>query len=166
MVAPEHAESVTLVGCINAVGNSIPPMVIFKCKRLKEEFKNNLPPDSLVTMSPKDYMTTELSDGSGEKKRSFESHWDQEVLRYWDLHPDRRLTKTRFNVIFSKVWPKCTTLENIISGFRSTGIFPYDATAVPEAAFAPACRQNGHILMIWMSSSKKKAIYRLLNCST
>lgn len=60
MVAPEHAESVTVVGCINAVGNSIPPMVIFKGKRLKEEFKGNLPPGSLVTMSPKGYMTTEL----------------------------------------------------------------------------------------------------------
>ncbi|KAK9702337.1 hypothetical protein QE152_g30011 [Popillia japonica] len=176
MVAPEHAESVTVVGCINAVGNSIPPMVIFKGKRLKEEFKGNLPPGSLVTMSPKGYMTTELfvvfighlakyrtADSTllifdGVKTilttafntthelqpldkavyRSFEFHWDQEVLRYWHLHPDRRLTKTTFNVIFSKVWPKCTTPENIISGFRFTGIFPFDPTAIPEVAFAPS----------------------------
>ena len=32
LVAPEHAENVTLVVCANAVGCAVPPMVIFKAK--------------------------------------------------------------------------------------------------------------------------------------
>ncbi|KAG5868031.1 hypothetical protein JTB14_034366 [Gonioctena quinquepunctata] len=28
LVAPEHAENVTIVGCCNAIENSIPPMII------------------------------------------------------------------------------------------------------------------------------------------
>ena len=37
MVASEHAENVTIVACVNAVGWSIPPMIIFKGKRGKPE---------------------------------------------------------------------------------------------------------------------------------
>lgn len=33
--ASEHAESVTIAGCVNALSTSIPPMIIFKGKRLK-----------------------------------------------------------------------------------------------------------------------------------
>ncbi|XP_044597769.1 uncharacterized protein LOC123274265, partial [Cotesia glomerata] len=44
----EHAENVTIARCMNALGNAIPPMIIFKGKRLKPELYNNLPPGSLV----------------------------------------------------------------------------------------------------------------------
>jgi hypothetical protein len=192
LIAPEHAQNVTVVGCVNAIGNSIPAMIIFKGKRLKAEFQDNLPAGTLVKMAPKGYMTTEIfvdfvhhlgryktegpallifdgakshldysiveaADSNGitllclpsntthelqplDKSvyRSYESHWDKEVLRYWDVHPDRTITKPRFNIIFSKVWPKCTTPDNILGGFRATGIFPFNADAIPEEAFAPS----------------------------
>ncbi|KAJ8949484.1 hypothetical protein NQ318_005951 [Aromia moschata] len=60
LVSPEHAENVTIVGCCNAIGNSIPPMIIFKGKRLKPELADNLPPGSIVGMAPRGSMTTEL----------------------------------------------------------------------------------------------------------
>ncbi|XP_030762676.1 uncharacterized protein LOC115887403 [Sitophilus oryzae] len=60
MVAPEHAENVTVVACCNAMGNSIPPMILFKGKRLKPEFSDNLPYGSIVKMAPKGSMTTEI----------------------------------------------------------------------------------------------------------
>lgn len=192
LVAPEHAENVTVVGCVSAVGSVIPPMIIFKGKRLKPEFLDNLPAGTNVKMAPKGSMTTilfidfiqhlakyklpgpillifdgaachldygiveaadqhdikllclpsntthELQPLDKAVYRSFESHWDQEVLRYWDQHPDRVVTKSRFNTIFSKVWSKCMTQENIISGFKATGIFPFNPHVIPEAAFAPS----------------------------
>ncbi|KAJ8887683.1 hypothetical protein PR048_013901 [Dryococelus australis] len=39
----EHAEIVTIVGCVNALGTAIPSIVIFKGKRLKPELNDNLP---------------------------------------------------------------------------------------------------------------------------
>ncbi|KAJ8939465.1 hypothetical protein NQ318_022518 [Aromia moschata] len=30
LVAPEHAENVTVVGCVSAIGTAIPPIIIFK----------------------------------------------------------------------------------------------------------------------------------------
>lgn len=194
MVAPEHAESVTVVACCNALGNSIPPMIIFKGKRLNPELTDNLPHGLLVKMAPKGCMTTELFvdflnhfsqyiannaptllvfDGASSHLdytiadaaeslnitllclpsntthelqpldkavfRSFEAHWDQELLRYWDLQPNRTLTKARFNIILSAVWPKCMTHENIINGFKATGLFPMNLSAIPECAYAPSC---------------------------
>lgn len=192
LVAPEHGENVTVVGCVSACGSAIPPMIIFKGKRLKPEFKDNLPAGILVKMAPKGSMTTELfvefirhlakykiggpiilvfdgakchldftivkeadkheitllclpSNTTHELQpldkavyRSFEAHWDQQVLLYWEKHPERVITKSRFNHIFSKVWSRCMTNENIVSGFRATGLYPYDPSAIPFSAFAPS----------------------------
>ncbi|KAJ8969718.1 hypothetical protein NQ314_001616 [Rhamnusium bicolor] len=60
LVASEHAQNVTVVGCVTAIGSAIPPMVIFKGKRLKPEFLDNLPAGTSVKMAPKGSMTTEL----------------------------------------------------------------------------------------------------------
>ncbi|CAK1599673.1 unnamed protein product [Parnassius mnemosyne] len=58
-LASEHAENVTIVSCGNANGNTIPPMILFKGKRLKPEWEYNLPPGSLVAMTPKGSMNSE-----------------------------------------------------------------------------------------------------------
>lgn len=60
LVAPEHAENVTVVGCSSASENVIPPMIIFKGKRLKSEFEGNFPAGALVKMAAKGSMTSEL----------------------------------------------------------------------------------------------------------
>ncbi|KAG5863824.1 hypothetical protein JTB14_001317 [Gonioctena quinquepunctata] len=190
LVAPEHAESVTVVGCCNAIGNTIPPMNIYRSKRSKPEFSDNLPPGNIVRMAPKGSVTTELFTEflrdlarykgpnaislvfdrtchldyeivkAAEEHniklfclpsnttyglqpldkyvyRSFELHWGQELLGFWDQHTDRTLTKIRFNEVFSKVWPKCMTPANIISGFGATGLYPFNPEAIPEHAFVP-----------------------------
>lgn len=192
LITNEHAESVTIVGCVNALGVSISPMVLFKGKRLKPEFTDNLPPGSLVRMTPKGYMTHSvfvdfikhlsrykatgscllIFDGAAchldfsiveeaeehnitlyclpsntthelqplDKAvyRSFEHHWDQELLKFIAQNPERKLNKSSFNMIFSKVWSKCMTHDNIVSGFRATGLYPFNPDSIPEIAFAPS----------------------------
>lgn len=58
--ASEHGENVTVVGCANALGNAVPPLILFKGKRKKPEFEANLPAGAAVLMAPKASMTTEL----------------------------------------------------------------------------------------------------------
>lgn len=70
--------------------------------------------------------------------RSFEYHWDTEVLKYWSKTNNRAITKQRFGRLFSTVWDKALTPANIKSGFEATGIFPYDPDKIPEEAFAPS----------------------------
>lgn len=45
--------------------------------------------------------------------KSFEHYWDQEILRYMYQNPERFITKTSFNAIFTKVWLQCLTHNNI-----------------------------------------------------
>lgn len=191
-VAQEHAENVTIAMCVNATGNVVPPMILFKGKRLKPEYCDNLPSGSLVQMAPKGSMTTELFvkfiahlakykspgrcllifDGASSHldarivdeadkhniilyclpsntthelqpldksvNKSYEHHWDEEVLLYAYQYPERNITKSRFGKIFTKVWSKCMTQGNIINGFRSTGLYPYNPSAIPDEAYAPS----------------------------
>ena len=58
-IAKEHGESVTIVACGNAIGAVIPPMILFSGKRMKPEWKDNLPPGSQYQMTPKGSMTTD-----------------------------------------------------------------------------------------------------------
>nr|XP_022899813.1 uncharacterized protein LOC111413165 [Onthophagus taurus] len=60
LLANEHAENVTLVACVNALGQAVPPMIIFKGLRKKDTYSDNLPPGSTVQMSAKGSMTREL----------------------------------------------------------------------------------------------------------
>lgn len=192
LVAPEHAENVTIAMCVNAVGIAIPPMIIFKGIRRKPELASNLPPGTKVNMAPKGSMTSSLFvefiqhlaqhkvpgkcllifDGAkchlsyealeeADKNnivlyclpsntthelqpldksvnRSFEHHWDQEVLNYLCNSQERTLNKAAFNKIFSRTWPKCMTQTNIMNGFKATGLYPFDPDVIPEDAYAPS----------------------------
>lgn len=57
-IAPEHGENVSIISCGNALGQVIPPMILFKGKRLNPEWKENLPPGTDVKMTQKGSMTT------------------------------------------------------------------------------------------------------------
>ena len=72
--------------------------------------------------------------------RAFEHYWDAELLRYWDKNPTapRTLKKDNFGKVLDLVWKQCMSITNIQSGFRSTGIFPFDPSVIPEVAFAPS----------------------------
>ncbi|CAH2084962.1 unnamed protein product [Euphydryas editha] len=60
LIAPEHAENVTIAMCVNAIGTAIPAMVIFKGQRQRPDLTENLPVGTLVRMAPKGSMTSDL----------------------------------------------------------------------------------------------------------
>lgn len=192
LIAPEHAENVTIVACANALGHAIPPMVLFKGQRVNPDWKVNLPPNSEVRMTAKGSMTTHIFidwinhlgkykapgkallifDGASSHLdanivdvatehnitlfcipsntthalqpldksvfQAFESYWDDEVLKYWDTHKERKISKVVFGTLLSKIWPKALSPVNIASGFRATGIYPFDPNIIPPEAFLPS----------------------------
>ncbi|XP_063245200.1 uncharacterized protein LOC134546350 [Bacillus rossius redtenbacheri] len=60
LVAPEHAQNVTIVACGNAIGQAIPPMILFKGKRCKPEWEENMPAGTVIEMTDKGSMTCEV----------------------------------------------------------------------------------------------------------
>ena len=78
--------------------------------------------------------------------RSFEHHWDSELLLFMKQNPDKKLTKARFNIILTTVWSKCMTYIDITSGFRATGLYPFNPHAIPETAFGSLYCQKNQLL--------------------
>ena len=70
--------------------------------------------------------------------KPFETFWDDEVLLFFDRNKTNNFRKSDFGGIFNKVWGKAMTANNIQSGFRATGIYPFDPNVIPEEAFAPS----------------------------
>lgn len=48
------------------------------------------------------------------------------------------MTKQRFGKVFTPAWDRSMTPSNIKSGFKATGLYPYDPHAIPEDAFKPS----------------------------
>lgn len=57
LTAPEHGENFSVVACGNALGQAIPPCILFKWKRLKPEWVDHLPPGSMALMMQKGSVT-------------------------------------------------------------------------------------------------------------
>lgn len=187
---PENAENVTVVACVNAIGDAIPPMLLFENQYVKSEFGDDLPYDTTIRVAEKGSMSTELFISFMEhlKKfkppgkilltfegvskhldfrivdeaekydiellclpntvthelqplrrsvyRSLHYHWDQQLTDYRHGHPERKRTDSCFNSIFSNVWSLCMTRFNITNGFMSTGMYPYNPTAISKYASA------------------------------
>ena len=55
------------------------------------------------------------------------SHWNEECQRYMSRNPRKVVTH---NTVFSRAWYKAMTIPNIISAFRTTGVFPLNRTAI------------------------------------
>ena len=49
---------------------------------------------------------------------------------YVQSHPGRIITKYHFNEVFAKSWLKSMVPANIISGFKTCGICPFNSKAV------------------------------------
>ncbi|KAJ8885631.1 hypothetical protein PR048_011829 [Dryococelus australis] len=83
--------------------------------------------------------------------RSFEHHWDAELLHWWDREPedpDSKLTKDTFSGVgihsgLEQIHDS-EQHNKIINDFCATGIHPFDPKVIPEVAFAPnpKCRNE------------------------
>ncbi|KAJ4439773.1 hypothetical protein ANN_07901 [Periplaneta americana] len=60
LIAPEHGENVTIVTCCNVVGQAIPPMIVFKGKRRRPEWGDDMLPGTAVKMTEKGSMTCQV----------------------------------------------------------------------------------------------------------
>lgn len=60
LTSAERGQLVTMVGCINAVGNSIPPMLIFPRKFFKKQMIKGSPPGSIGGANPSGWINADI----------------------------------------------------------------------------------------------------------
>ena len=76
----------------------------------------------------------------------FKKFWENNLLRYNNSHSGCTLNKVDFWDVFIPSWNQAMVPKNIIAGFRHTGIYPFDPTAIPKTAMAPSLvteKENG-----------------------
>ena len=62
-------------------------------------------------------------------------YW-RKVVQNFTLKTRRAVTRYNFSALFAEAWSKAMTLKNIMSGFETTGIYPFNPKAlVPEETF-------------------------------
>ena len=54
------------------------------------------------------------------------SYWREACRQFLHDNPGKVISRFTFSKVFGKVWGKVVCMENIISGFRCTGLYPVD----------------------------------------
>lgn len=72
--------------------------------------------------------------------KSLKSFYYQACREWMQSHPGRKLGRLQFGELLTKSWGKSATAGNAMSGFRSTGIFPWNPDSVPDHAYTVADR--------------------------
>ena len=70
--------------------------------------------------------------------RSLKHYWTEEGLKRSRISAASKLTKVEFMQVFAAAWRKSANVENAMSGFCSTGLFPLDCNKVKPEAFLPS----------------------------
>ncbi len=58
------------------------------------------------------------------------AHWHHVCQRYMRENPGQIVTEYSFSKLFKEAWCKSMTVGNAMGAFRTTGIYPFDPTAV------------------------------------
>ena len=55
--------------------------------------------------------------------------WREECQRYCSNNPGRVVTRLQLCQLFNRAWNKAVTMENMVSGFRYCGVYPFNRDA-------------------------------------
>ena len=181
-ISSGNKTQITVLGCVNAAGQTIPPMVVFSRKRFYHALSEGEVPGTLYGMSDSGWMDGELFsnwfsnhflhhavssrplllllDGHSSHytldlvKTAAEhevvifclpphttadsqpldtscfgplkTFWSEACRKYLASNPGRVITKFPFSYLFSDAWCKGMSINNIVSGFRNTGVCPFN----------------------------------------
>ncbi|XP_062566558.1 uncharacterized protein LOC134228881 [Saccostrea cucullata] len=190
-------QSITILACVNASGDKMPPMCIVKGKtpRCVESFATiDAPPETIWTYQEKAWMCDLLGElwfksvflqNCGPRRPQLlvlDSHSSHEVLglleaaisenilimalpphtshhlqpldkavfgpfskaygracsEFMTNHPNHEINKSTWPRIFKSAWEASVTPDNIKSGFRATGIWPMNVSALPDYVYLPS----------------------------
>lgn len=67
--------------------------------------------------------------------KSLKTFYYQACREWMHSHPGRKLGRLQFGELLAKSWGKSATTGNAVSGFKATGIFPWDPNCIPDHAY-------------------------------
>ena len=67
------------------------------------------------------------------------AHYNTACTDMMNLFPCIVVSHTKFCTLFNTAWIKAMTPNNIQSGFRACGIYPFNPSEIPATAYLPNC---------------------------
>ena len=64
---------------------------------------------------------------------SLKSHWSAVCHDFTRLNPGKVITKFNFNRLFSQAWLQAVVPANIMAGFKTCGVYPFNRSAIKVA---------------------------------
>ena len=181
-----NKSQITVIACVNATGQTIPPFVIFDAKMLNVDWTKGEVPGTRYGMSAKGWVDTYLFkkwlkdhllkhavptrplllilDGHGSHYqpelvqyakengvilfclpphtthesqpldtcvfKPLKQNWQEVCHNYMQANPGKVVTKFTFSTLFNEAWVKTMTPAVIISGFKRSGIYPFNPEAL------------------------------------
>ena len=62
--------------------------------------------------------------------KPLKDYWRQECHKFYFKNPRSVISKLNFNSVFREAWLSAITPANVISGFRNTGVYPFNRHAI------------------------------------
>ena len=75
----------------------------------------------------------------------FKNFWYEGVRENVKSSGAKKLAKTEFFQIFSPAWKRAVTVNQIKAGFRNTGIWPVNRTAIPDSKIGPSLEHSKNV---------------------
>ena len=103
-----------------------------------------LPPHTIHLLQPLDNGTFS----------SLKSHWRKECQLFYSQNPGKVLNRYNFNSVFHRAWIQGMSISNVISCFRTTGVYPINRAAIlcqltqPDSCNSPVI--TGNILLMYL----------------
>ena len=76
---------------------------------------------------------------------NFKNFWYEGVRENVKSSGAKKLAKTEFFQIFSPAWKRAVTVNQIKAGFRNTGIWPVNRTAIPDSKIGPSLENSKNV---------------------
>ncbi|CAC5381729.1 unnamed protein product [Mytilus coruscus] len=64
--------------------------------------------------------------------------YNKQCQKFMGDHPSRQVTRYDFCGLFNTAFQSSLNMVNIFSGFRSTGIYPFNQRVIPAEAYGPS----------------------------
>ncbi len=65
------------------------------------------------------------------------TYWNQECQKYMRRNPGKVVTQYDFMAVFSQAWYRAMTIPNMMSAFRTTGVYPLNRRAIEVNEYTP-----------------------------
>ena len=62
------------------------------------------------------------------------THWSHVCHAYLQQNPGRLITRFQFSTLFSQAWSAAVSPANVIAGFRTCGVYPFNPSAICVSA--------------------------------